>query len=689
MNNVLFEIGLEELPARFIDNAEKQLTERTEQWLKDLRISYQSIESFATPRRLAILIHGISEKQSSKKEEVRGPSEEIAKDQEGNWTKAAIGFTKGQGKTTDDIYIKDIDGKNYIFIENYIEGKPTYEKLPSFQEIIESIQFPESMHWDSESIRYARPIRWLVALYNEQIIPFEIAHVETGNQTYGHRFLGTEIILQDPLAYEEKLKENYVIANAKERETLILKGIRTIERENNFQIIVDEDLLQEVRNLIEYPTVFYGNFEEEYLTLPREVLITSMKEHQRYFPVQSNDRTLLPYFIGVRNGDQYALDNVVKGNEKVLRARLSDGQFFYEEDQKQSISNYQDKLKRVVFHEKLGTISEKVKRVENNVKQIAETLKLDDKITKLTKRAAEISKFDLMTNMVNEFPELQGIMGGKYALRFGEDKNVAQAIKEHYLPVKSTGELPDSIHGSLLSIADKLDTVAGIISIGLMPTGSQDPYSLRRQAIGILRILQERNWQITIEELLKIALNQYDQSSNKSLLEKLTNFFKLRATYLLKEKNIEQDVIEAVFEKEIGIYSYAMQKATILSTKRNNLDFKDTQEALVRVLNLSSTEKVKDSVDTSLFETTSEEKLYDVYQRVHVQYYGATEQQNAQAALMYLSELAEPIHSFFDNNMVMADDEKIKKNRLTLVSLIATLITDYANLSVIQWKQHT
>lgn len=686
-SNALFEIGLEELPARFIDNAEKQLLNNTKKWLKESRISFEGVTSFSTPRRLAVLINGIADQQLTIQEEVRGPSEKIAKDKDSNWSKAAIGFSKGQGKSVEDIYMKDIKGTNYIFVEKHIEGKPTSDILPSFKSIIESIEFSQNMRWAEETMRYARPIRWLVAIYNEKVIPFEIAHVKTSNKTYGHRFLGDEIVLNDPLKYESELYENYVIANKQKREQLILEGIKDLEAEEGFTIQVDTDLLNEVRNLVEYPTVFFGSYDENYLKLPAEVLITSMKEHQRYFPVKDNKGKLLSYFVGVRNGNKHAINTVVRGNEKVLRARLADGEFFYEEDLKHTIDYSLEKLKRVVFQEKLGTIEDKVGRIVNTTEQLATKLNVNNEIKQKAVRTAEISKFDLMTNMVNEFTELQGVMGEKYAIHFGEDELVAKAIREHYLPNQSNGVLPESLPGAIVSIADKLDSIIGFISVGLTPTGSQDPYSLRRQAIGILRILEERKWNISFEDVLKIAKSQYNIVDNSEVINSIDEFFKSRAAFLLREKGVEQDVIDSVTGKEIGIFSYTIAKARLLSEKRNDLSFKDIEEALVRVLNLSK-DKDNRTVDESLLSTISEQSLYNEYIEVNKQFQILNAEQKEIESLELLSELANPINEFFENNMVMAEDLNLRKNRLALVNNIAILIENYADLTLIQWKQH-
>lgn len=690
--DVLFEIGLEEMPARFIDDAEKQLRDKTEKWLNELRISFSVVVSYSSPRRLAVLIKDMAEEQAMLEEEAKGPALKIAKDADGNWTKAAIGFTKGQGKTVDDIYTKDVNGTSYIFVKKHIEGSRSISMLPSFKGIIESIKFPQNMHWGKESLKYVRPIRWIVALYDEKVIPFTIADVTTGRQTRGHRFLGDVIELGHPKEYVEKLAENFVIVEPDKREKMITEGIRTLESQKEIQIPIAADLLAEVRNLVEYPTVFIGEFDQSFLQLPSEVLITSMKEHQRYFPVKSRSDELLPYFVGVRNGDNQGLQTVVKGNEKVLKARLSDAQFFYDEDQKHSISFYLQKLQKVVFQEKLGTIHDKVERVVYLTKQIADVLGIDAFQKQRAIRTAEISKFDLVTNMVDEFTDLQGVMGEKYAILFGEDHTVAKAIAEHYQPRHAAGELPETTEGAIVSVADKLDTIVGCISVGLVPTGSQDPYGLRRQAIGILKILQHENWKIPVWQLLDMTQQLYrtldiEQAEAELVKKELDEFLRLRATYLLKEAGIEPDIIQAVLANRLGIVGYTISKARILSDKRGQEVFKPTEEAFTRVLNIAKKADKKE-VDVELFETPSEAFLYKKYQEVITAYKTANESLEAEQALKELSSLTDAIHNFFEHNMVMAKDETIRENRLALIHSIATLINDYADMTKISWKQH-
>ncbi|MFD1066370.1 glycine--tRNA ligase subunit beta [Oceanobacillus locisalsi] len=687
--DVLIEIGLEELPARFIDDAEQQLLDKTISWLNEQRISYDSAVSFSTPRRLAVLVEAIAETQTSIEEEVKGPAVKIAKDDQGNWTKAAEGFTKGQGKTTEDIYVKEIKGTSYIYVKKYIEGKPVQSLLPEFKDIIESITFGKNMRWANETLRYARPIRWLAALYGREVIPFEIAHVHTSNITYGHRFLSGKLTLEEPKQYAQLLKDNYVIADAAERKAKIVEQLHALQEKHAFQIPVDEDLLNEVKNLVEYPTAFVGNFAPSFLELPKEVLITSMAEHQRYFPVE-RDGELLPEFVGVRNGDDFELETVIKGNEKVLRARLADAEFFYEEDKKLSIDFFQKKLSRVVFQEKLGTYTDKVKRVQKIAGHLAENLQLKE-IEEIA-RAAAICKFDLMTNMVNEFTELQGVMGEKYATYFGETQAVSQAIREHYLPNQSHGSLPATVVGAVLSIADKMDTIAGCIGVGLIPTGSQDPYGLRRQAMGILRILKDQHWNVSVESLMEFTLAVLQDAGltlQTAAKEELQSFFVSRAEYLMREENIDTDIIHTVAGNQLGIFHFTVEKAHVLSAEKADEQFKTSQEALVRVLNLE--DKVEDKnqmVNPSLFQTESEKELHDAVQKIKGTYTDQLEKQNSEEALQLLADLSADIHAFFDHNMVMDDNEEVRKNRLAIIHELSVLILQYADLRKIAWKQH-
>lgn len=688
--NVLFEVGLEEMPARFLAETEQQLRNKTEQWLKENRLIFNEIKTFITPRRFAVQILDLASKQADLESEAKGPAKKIALDQEGNWTKAAIGFTKGQGLALEDIYFKEINGTDYLHVKKYTEGKSSSEILPSFKDVILSMTFPKNMRWARRRLRYVRPIKWLLALNNSEVIFFEIEGVTSGDKTYGHRFLGEEVTLTDPLDYESILNEQYVIADSGKRKGQILAQIKGLASKHNWLVDIDEDLLEEVTQLVEYPTVFHGKYSEDYLIVPEEALITSMKVHQRYFPVRDKDGSLLPFFIAVRNGNAEYIENVIKGNEKVLNARLADALFFYQEDQKKSIEENNAKLSKMVFQQQLGTLADKVERVTNSSVAIAKKLKLTDLEIKHVNRAATISKFDLVTQMVNEFPNLQGVMGEKYARLFGEDEAVAQAINEHYMPRHANDQLPDSIIGAIISTAEKMDTIVGCIGVGLIPSGSQDPYALRRQAMGVIQILQDQNWPITIEEIIDLILKQYQGSMieiEKDVEEKVVQFIEGRIIYLAKEEQIPQDIIKAVTHMKIGVISHLIKKAKLLENKRQDIDFKEAHEALGRVINIANTE-INQNVDPSLFENNSERELFEAYQAIAADYRLKMEQGEYLEALQLLESLTPMIKLFFEQTMVMVDDVKIKNNRIALLNQIAKLIYLFADFNEVEWKQH-
>jgi len=435
----LLEIGLEEMPAHVVTPAIKQLVKRTADYLKEQRVDYAEIKPFSTPRRLAILISGLADKQEDISETVKGPAKKIAQDADGNWTKAAIGFTRGQGLTPDDITFKEIKGTEYVFVDKFIAGEPVATVLAGLRDIIMAMTFPTMMKWSTHHFQYIRPIRWMVALLDDQVIPFTILDVTTGRSTRGHRFLGKEIDLATAADYEESLTSQFVIADADKRKALIKKQINKLAADNDWTVDIDAGLLEEVNNLVEWPTAFAGSFDDKYLTIPDEVLITSMRDHQRFFYARDASGKLLPVFISVRNGTDHDLQNVVAGNEKVLTARLEDAMFFYTEDQKKTIADYVERLKTVSFHDKISTMAEKMDRVKAIVTVLAKHLNLNDAQTKAALRASEIYKFDLVTGMVGEFAELQRVMGEKYALLGGEDPAVAQAIREHYEPISAAG----------------------------------------------------------------------------------------------------------------------------------------------------------------------------------------------------------------------------------------------------------
>ncbi|WP_313798241.1 glycine--tRNA ligase subunit beta [Cytobacillus sp.] len=683
--DLLLEIGLEEMPARFVTNSMNQLSDKVQAWLIEKKISFDHIKAFSSPRRLAVLVEGVNEAQEDINEEAKGPARKIALNEDGEWSKAAIGFCRGQGANVEDIFFKEINGVEYIHVKKFIKGQETLVLLPELQHIITAMTFPKNMRWADKELRFVRPIKWIVALFGQEIIPFKLTNVETGNWTVGHRFLGGKIEITEPKHYEEVLLGQYVIVNYEERKSAILSQLKRIEEENDWVIPIDEDLLEEVTNLVEYPTALFGRYEEEFLEIPEEVLITSMKEHQRYFPVKSNDGKLLPYFVTVRNGGHEHIDKVAKGNEKVLRARLSDAAFFYKEDQKTPIEASLLKLNSIVYHEEIGTLAEKVSRVRRLTNQLAEKLHFTSDDKNFANRAAEICKFDLVSNMVYEFPELQGFMGEKYALQKGENQAVAKAINEHYMPRNAEDQTPASNAGAALSIAEKMDTIASCFAIGIIPSGSQDPYALRRQATGIVQTLLNKEWAVTLEWVINASLQLIEEAGiAKKAVEEIRKeviaFFKLRIKHLLQEKRVRYDLIEAVLGNNIGTLPSLVKKAEVLEARKEDDSFKESIEALSRVLNIASKAEKIGEVDKSLFENEYESTLYDKY--IYVDRQLSKEISEDEMFGLFVSMKPE-IDQYFDHTMVMADNLEIRENRLKQMAKLADVIKNFANMNEI------
>ncbi|MGX7162308.1 glycine--tRNA ligase subunit beta [Enterococcus massiliensis] len=685
--NLLLEIGLEEIPAHIVTPSMQQLENKIVAFLADHHLAFETIRAFSTPRRLAIHVTNLAEKQEDTQEEVKGPAKKIALDAEGNWTKAAQGFVRGQGVTTEAITFKELKGVEYVYVTKKTKGKTAKEVLTGLKEVITSLTFPVTMHWSNYDFTYIRPIHWIVALLDEEVIPFEILDVKTDRHSRGHRFLGEEVTFAHADEYETKLAEQFVIADHVKRKKMITDQIQVIAEENKWVIALDEELLEEVANLVEYPTAFVGNFAENYLSVPEEVLVTSMKEHQRYFDVRNSEGLLLPHFISVRNGDRVKIDNVIKGNEKVLTARLEDAEFFYKEDKKLTIDQCVEKLKHVTFHEKIGSIYEKMQRVAVASQIIGETVGLSDaELTDLA-RAAEIYKFDLVTNMVGEFPELQGIMGEKYSLLQGETPAVAQAIREHYLPISSEGELPESAIGAVLAIADKLDSLFSFFAVGMIPSGSNDPYALRRQTYGIVRIIENKGWRFPIaalQEVIDEKINQ-DEALYGIKLEKgqqeVIDFIKGRLRQFLTTKNIRHDVIDAVINAEQKDMTQLFAAAKMLHTHLEDQDFKPSIEALTRVINLAKkTEKAE--INEALFENQAEKELYQAVAQLETKFVQQTMEENY-AALTALRPL---IEQYFDETMVMVEDEAVRNNRLAQLQKIRKMALAVASLDALVTK---
>ena len=687
------EIGLEEIPAHVVTPSAAQLVEKTEKFLKEQRMDFDEVQTYSTPRRLTVKVTGLADKQPDIQEEAKGPAKKIAYDKDGNWSKAAQGFARGQGVSVDDIFFKELKGTEYVYVKKFIEGKAAADVMQGMRDVAMDLKFPTMMRWGTNDFQYVRPIRWIVAMLDDQVIPFKILNIESGNVSQGHRFLGKPVELKSADDYVEALRSEKVIVDAVERKSMIHDQINDLAQKNNWKIVIDEDLLEEVNNLVEYPTVFAGSFDEKYLSVPDQVLITSMKDHQRFFYVTDQNGKLLPNFVSVRNGNTEYLENVVQGNEKVLTARLEDAKFFYEEDQKQSIADYVERLKKVMFHDKIGTIYEKMARVRLLAAQIGKFVGLNDQELADLDRAAQIYKFDLVTGMVGEFAELQGVMGEIYARLQGENDNVAAAIREEYMPTSAEGELPVTKVGAVLSIADKIDSIQAFFAAGMIPSGSNDPYALRRQALGIVRIALARNWKLSVPMMLKFVENAMNERPDlyKNIMpgdeqKDMQQFIIDRLTQIMNgDKQLRHDVLDTVVANPENAFVDIEEAAKILGKHLEDDDFKETIEALTRVGRMAK--KAPNFEDDAvlkaeLFENESEKKLAEAVKKVAT----AFEQADLEEKFNQLASLKDPITDYFDSTMIMAKDEDVKQNRLLQLKQIADLTKDFGELDNLNVK---
>lgn len=687
------EIGLEEIPAHVVTPSAAQLVEKTEKFLKEQRMDFDEVQTYSTPRRLTVKVTGLADKQPDIQEEAKGPAKKIAYDKDGNWSKAAQGFARGQGVSVDDIFFKELKGTEYVYVKKFIEGKAAADVMQGMRDVAMDLKFPTMMRWGTNDFQYVRPIRWIVAMLDDQVIPFKILNIESGNVSQGHRFLGKPVELKSADDYVEALRAEKVIVDAAERKSMIRAQINDLAQKSNWKIVIDEDLLEEVNNLVEYPTVFAGSFDEKYLSVPDQVLITSMKDHQRFFYVTDQNGKLLPNFVSVRNGNTEYLENVVQGNEKVLTARLEDAKFFYEEDQKQSIADYVERLKKVMFHDKIGTIYEKMARVRLLAAQIGKFVGLNDQELADLDRAAQIYKFDLVTGMVGEFAELQGVMGEIYARLQGENDNVAAAIREEYMPTSAEGELPTTKVGAVLSIADKIDSIQAFFAAGMIPSGSNDPYALRRQALGIVRIALARNWKLSVPMMLKFVENAMNERPDlyKNIMpgdeqKDMQQFIIDRLAQIMNgDKQLRHDVLDTVVANPENAFVDIEEAAKILGKHLEDDDFKETIEALTRVGRMAK--KAPNFEDDAvlkaeLFENESEKKLAEAVKKVAT----AFEQADLEEKFNQLASLKNPITDYFDSTMIMAKDEDVKQNRLLQLKQIADLTKDFGELDNLNVK---
>jgi glycyl-tRNA synthetase beta chain len=688
MNDLLIEIGTEELPARFIENSKEAFKSLIEESLIARRISFEKIEVFGTPRRIVAYVTNLSGKQEEILTLKYGPPTDIAYDQTGNPLKPAIGFAKSQGVSVDELIRVERDGIEVVAYEKKEGGRKTEEILPEIlKETIQKIPFPKRMRWGYETFEFARPIKWLLVLYGEKVIHVKIADVISGNVSFGHRFLKQgPILINNPREYFSKLKDAYVIVDDKERKRLIVDGINRIERESNAKALYDESLLNEILYITEYPYGLKGKFHNSYLKLPVPVLINVMRSHQRYIPLGHEDGTLEPSFIFFANTLPKDERVIIRGNEKVLKARLDDASFYFEEDKKIDLFSLYEKLASLMYHEKIGTMKEKVERVEKIADYVARVLDIQqpDKV----KRASKLLKVDLLTHMVGEFPELQGKMGRIYAELKGEDKEVSSAIEEHYYPTSTEGKLPETRLGTIMSISDKIDTLVSFFSCGISPTGNLDPYGLRRCAIGLVRILVEKGINLSLQELISIGYKEGEKIRNRLPLDdvkyELTDFVVTRFKYLMIDRGYDQDLVESVIPwASLDLYDAYMRLLT-LNEIRSVPDFEKLIVGFKRVFNITKKMEGTYEVKKELFQKKEEEILHSVYEIKKDPYLLLMKERRYRDALSSLIEFKDPIDRFFEKVYVMVEEESVRNNRLALLKNIKDMFLLFCDFQKIK-----
>jgi glycyl-tRNA synthetase beta chain len=691
-SDLLIEIGTEEIPSRFFPGALKEFEDIVREGLERLRLSHGESRYWGTPRRLTVMVEGVSLLQRDVEEEVLGPPKSVAYDKDGNPTEAALGFARKQGLDVSKLRIAATPKGEYVAAVRKIKGRDAMEVLK--EEIprwILSIPFPKSMRWADSEIRFVRPIHWIVAILGEEVIRFSVDSIVSGRKTRGHRFLHPqELEIPLPRDYIEVCRRGCVIADPDERRRVIQQEAKKAAAELSGRLVEDEALLNELVYLTEYPVIIYGSFDPGFLDLPREVLVTAMKEQQKFFCVEDQDGRLLHSFIGVANLNTDNMDLIRKGNERVLHARLSDARFFFNEDLKRTLQERVEDLKGVIFHSKLGTLFEKTLRIREIATRLAR--RLNGECVELVERAAWLCKADLTTEMVGEFPSLQGVMGKHYALIQGEDPRVATAIEEHYLPAYSGDRLPSSDVGALVSVSDKLDTIVGCFAVGEVPTGAGDPYGLRRAALGIIHILLERGYPFSLDFLIELAietLGEQDNLKTDSPLENLKGdigeFFRVRLANLWQAQGHEQDVVEAVLAVGFQELPETLRKVQALEEFRKEEGFEDLALAYKRVANIVR-DAPEGEVDRELFEHPQEDALFKGILRLRDKMDGPEARQNPILGLRALAEVRPLVDEFFDAVLVNTEDHRLRENRLHLLATLRGLFLRIADLSKIQTR---
>lgn len=692
VHDLLLEIGCEEIPARFMAGGLKQLQEKTERLCREYRLDFGEVLTLGTPRRLVLFVKDLAEKQSGKEEKIKGPARQVAFDAEGKPTKAALGFAGKFGLTVEELRLEKTEKGEHLFAVKKIAGEKTAKILKELlPELLKILTFPKNMFWPESKIRFPRPIRWLLCLYGAEVVPFTCGGLIAGDQTKGHRFLApASFTVRTPADYFPVLEAAGVLVDPERRWEAIRDKVQSAAAERGLRAAIDPALLEEVTFLVEKPEIVVCSFPENYLQLPREVLITTMQSHQRYFPLEDQHGNISSSFIAVSNNSAAPASTVRRGYEKVLKARLADAQFFYAEDLKTPLENKVEKLKRILFQEGLGTLYEKSGRLIDICRLLSERLHFSPAERKTALRAAYLCKADLATEMVGEFPELQGSMGREYALRSGEEEAVAGAVFEHYLPRFAGDELPRTRPGALVALADKADHLAAFFALGLRPTGSQDPYALRRQCFGLLQILLEHDFSLTFEELLMQVLGLFEldiiekTGSPAELFGQIKEFAWQRLRHLFQGKGLDHDLIEAVLHTPRDEVSSLWRQVSFLQENRRNEDLALAASAYTRIANLARQASLEVELEPELLQEEGEKELYRQYMRTKKEVgAGGLAGNDLARMLAALAALKKHLDLFFEEVLVMVEDEKIRANRLALLLALKNLYLQLADFSKI------
>ncbi|MFQ5736323.1 MAG: glycine--tRNA ligase subunit beta [Thermodesulfobacteriota bacterium] len=723
--DLILEIGTEEIPAAFIPRAMGLLEAFLRRSFSSSNLAFDEIRTFGAPRRLAVIVDGLAERQEDARVEVKGPNTKAAFDNEGRPTGALLGFARSQGVEPSDVKTMKTGKGEYVYVVKEIKGRATAEILPDILgQAVSLDMFSKSMRWNTHDVTFARPVHWILSVYGGRTVEFEWGHIKSSNVTYGHRFLGARdpgntgrpapIVVDGARAYIEGLRGAFVIADPEERKKIIREGLAKEAHASGGRLVPDEGLVEEVSCLVEYPVVLRGSFPEEFLEIPRDCVVNAMREHQRYFSIESAEGRLLPYFLTVANTQATEMDVVRKGNERVLRARLNDAKFYFDQDIKKRLVDRVEDLKGVVFQAKLGTSYEKVERFTELALYIGSAIGFSrekeegesaadyladgfnpaafDQATTdpglyakfVVGRAAVLAKADLTSGMVGEFPKLQGTMGSIYAKRSGEADSVAVAVYEHYLPVVSGGELPASIPGAIVSIADKLDTITGCFGVGLVPTGAADPYALRRQALGIIAIILDKDLKVGLDELVERSASLLEAKLTRdkdAVVSDVIEFFRDRLRHSLLAKGLSFDSIDAVLNAPWFDLVDAVKRIKAIERFKKHPACASLAEAFKRVSNILKGVEAAAGPDASLFTEPQEKELYEVRGRIAPAIEGYAKAGEYEKAFEELASIKEQIDSFFDKVLVMARNPAVKNNRLALLGSIRDLYFRMADLS--------